>query len=710
MACIYCRRSHMTCDENRPCQRWYVDDSRSIKRDIGHLCRDEVTQPSASGSVRNRQSRKPTEQPIAQSPLFQKAPLTGGPQEIHPHDLNVPPPSNTGIPRLEHDMSSSQTFSPDALSASRLSATYPPATGAPFSMAPQFTTAQDVSLVPHDKTRSVDPNLSFFRPMQPIQPTMNGAPSSIDQLSMTQPRAMFGAPPMDTRSSSLRNEKLPEMQSSQLGGTAWLGLGGGTGRPSIVGDSGGGGELNILSEYLESLDDGAPWFHAPEKGVGPAADAIGLPFKPDAAPTINPGLQRTSSTTNLLGTPPSMVDQDPIGLDAEGTSLTDPHGSLSLLSPPKTMALRNAPNSPYRYGRKRPSSEMEHDASLSMADYTQPVRAAADEHEKPDAKPGSSSTEPYPPLLANDASKTERFLLTAADQTDGSRDERLRKVIQAKYEAGLLRPYNHVNGYARLNRWMEQNVSASSRRRILKPLSVFRPVFYSIAKKLTNYDLIYIEEAFERLLLDYDRVFSIQSIPACLWRRTGEIYKGNKEFADLVGVSIESLREGRLCIYELMAEESAVNYWEKYGSVSFDPSQKAVLTMCKLRTKNTTLANATAAVQEPTSSEEKQDPKPDAGSDADASSAPTDATPARAAEHKNPVPCITCCFSFTIRRDKWNVCLIGSDTDPYNDCRRTCKPNFFFVEDSLLTDRISCRLIRRRPPWAAKVWMQVYPA
>lgn len=23
-ACLYCRRSHMTCDEGRPCQRWYV--------------------------------------------------------------------------------------------------------------------------------------------------------------------------------------------------------------------------------------------------------------------------------------------------------------------------------------------------------------------------------------------------------------------------------------------------------------------------------------------------------------------------------------------------------------------------------------------------------------------------------------------------------------------------------------------------------------
>lgn len=57
-------------------------------------------------------------------------------------------------------------------------------------------------------------------------------------------------------------------------------------------------------------------------------------------------------------------------------------------------------------------------------------------------------------------------------------------------------------------------------------------------------------------------------IPSCLWRRTGEIYKGNKEFAALVGVPIEHLQGGKLAIYELMAEESAVNYWEKYGNVS----------------------------------------------------------------------------------------------------------------------------------------------
>ena len=54
------------------------------------------------------------------------------------------------------------------------------------------------------------------------------------------------------------------------------------------------------------------------------------------------------------------------------------------------------------------------------------------------------------------ATKKERFLLIAADQEAGSRDERLSRVIQAKYEAGLLKPYNYVKGYARLSRWMDR--------------------------------------------------------------------------------------------------------------------------------------------------------------------------------------------------------------------------------------------------------------
>ncbi|KAK0832613.1 Transcription factor, partial [Friedmanniomyces endolithicus] len=41
-ACIYCRRSHMTCDQQRPC-------ARCVKRDIGHLCHDEPREHPKQG-------------------------------------------------------------------------------------------------------------------------------------------------------------------------------------------------------------------------------------------------------------------------------------------------------------------------------------------------------------------------------------------------------------------------------------------------------------------------------------------------------------------------------------------------------------------------------------------------------------------------------------------------------------------------------------
>ncbi|KAI1786216.1 hypothetical protein LXA43DRAFT_75139 [Ganoderma leucocontextum] len=234
-----------------------------------------------------------------------------------------------------------------------------------------------------------------------------------------------------------------------------------------------------------------------------------------------------------------------------------------------------------------------------------PVPAGVPQPSSPDRERDRPAGEPAPVVLPT-ATKTERFFLTAADQASGSRNERLNMVIRSKYEAGLLKPYNYVKGYARLSRWMDRNVSQESKQKILHPLSVLRPKFR---------DLVFIEEAFERLLLDYDRVFSAMAIPACLWRRTGEIYKANREFAELVGVDGYMLRDGRLCIYELMAEDSAVNYWE------------AVLTSCVLRYKPLLPSNGGA-------------------------------TPARGKEQHQPPNeegFISCCFSFTIRRDPYGI-------------------------------------------------------
>lgn len=229
---------------------------------------------------------------------------------------------------------------------------------------------------------------------------------------------------------------------------------------------------------------------------------------------------------------------------------------------------------------------------------------------------GNGVNDPNQRLMNDNGAATpkEHFFLTAADpSTEMTPEDRLKLVINAKLEAGLLQPYNYAQGYSRLQNYMDKYMNQSSKQRILKPLSTIRPAFRAIARSLKDVDLVLVEEGFERMLLSYDRVFTSMSMPACLWRRTGEIYRANKEFASLVDCTVDDLRDGKLAIYELMTEESAVNFWEKYGSIAFDKGQKAVLTSCNLRTRD--------------------------------------------GRRKRP-----CCFSFTIRRDRYNIpiCIVGN--------------------------------------------------
>lgn len=227
---------------------------------------------------------------------------------------------------------------------------------------------------------------------------------------------------------------------------------------------------------------------------------------------------------------------------------------------------------------------------------------------KPSASPVAPATVP-----AAAPGAVDQFMLTAADPEHTSAEGRLKQVISAKHRAGLLRPYKYAEGYDRLRVYMDNYMNAQSKQRILDSLSVVRPAFRAVAKSLNDVDLVRVEENFERMLLNYDWVFSATAMPACLWRRTGEIFRGNKEFAELVECSIDDLRDGRLTIYELMTEEAAVSYWEKYANIAFSSDHKAVLTSCNIRTRDGRKRRK-------------------------------------------------CSFSFTIRRDRYNIpsCIVGN--------------------------------------------------
>lgn len=122
--------------------------------------------------------------------------------------------------------------------------------------------------------------------------------------------------------------------------------------------------------------------------------------------------------------------------------------SSSLLSPGAYSATQQLPQQP-------------NFSSTAINDPTAPLSSATQDSSPNDTKEKSDA--PSPETVLPSATKAEKFLLTAADQASGSRNERLNRVIRSKYEAGLLKPYNYVKGYARLSRWMDQKYAALSR-------------------------------------------------------------------------------------------------------------------------------------------------------------------------------------------------------------------------------------------------------
>ncbi|KAF5548040.1 transcription factor [Fusarium phyllophilum] len=225
------------------------------------------------------------------------------------------------------------------------------------------------------------------------------------------------------------------------------------------------------------------------------------------------------------------------------------------------------------------------------------------------------------------ADKAREYYLQAADPSgNDTPEERMARVLKAKYDAGLLKPFNYINGYSRLGAYLNSHITTASREKILRTIARFRPAFREKAHALTDIELVYVEMWFEKQLMDYDRVFASMAVPACCWRRTGEIFRGNKEMAELIGVSVAQLRDGKIALHEILTEESMVRYWEEFGTIAFDPAHETLLTACSLK------------------------------------------NPTPGSTH----PVVKCCFSFMIRRDEHKLIGIEFATDLFSKLPTSC--------------------------------------
>ncbi|KAK4189851.1 meiosis protein SPO22/ZIP4 like-domain-containing protein [Podospora australis] len=200
----------------------------------------------------------------------------------------------------------------------------------------------------------------------------------------------------------------------------------------------------------------------------------------------------------------------------------------------------------------------------------------------PSADQAKSISRPTSTLPVDKA--REYYLLQAADPSgNATPTDRIMQILRAKIDAGLLKPFDYIKGYARLATYLNGHVAPASKQKILRQLDRFRPKFREKMQGLSNYDLTIVEVKVEGALMDYDRVFASMAVPACVWRRTGEIFRGNKEMAELIKVPVEKLRGGQISLHEILTEDSVVRYWEEFGTIAFDSEHDTLLTACSLK-------------------------------------------------------------------------------------------------------------------------------
>ncbi|ONH72558.1 Regulator of drug sensitivity 2 [Pichia kudriavzevii] len=394
-ACVYCRRSHMNCDESRPCKR-------CVKRNIGHLCHDSHSKPP---SLIVGQSNSPSL--IGDSSQLQSSGLNHQQQQQQQQQQQLQHQKQT-LPytnNYQHHQYQSQN------SQFQYSANHPP-------------------------QQHLNSQSQFF----------NSNPSSA---TLTQQ---------------------PFFYSEHAGS-----------------------EFNSLTEFLSMIDD------------NDMMDSININNDPMLQKLEATNYFRAISSNNLanLGTPNpeasklNLQQYQPLHAQpSHQQHLTNNHSMDSSSQPAEF--INSLPQIPLQHQNPPvlPSTKNPMSINQSSAYLASTIRPPSIIDTFP-SQSNSIQQQSTTPRISDAA--RDKFFLTAADPTtEISPEERLKQVINAKLEAGLLKPYNYAQGYQRLQNYMDKYMAASSRARILKPLSTFRPGFRAIAKTLKDIDLILVEESLKK--------------------------------------------------------------------------------------------------------------------------------------------------------------------------------------------------------------------
>ncbi|ODV97021.1 hypothetical protein PACTADRAFT_48797 [Pachysolen tannophilus NRRL Y-2460] len=145
-------------------------------------------------------------------------------------------------------------------------------------------------------------------------------------------------------------------------------------------------------------------------------------------------------------------------------------------------------------------------------------------------------------------------------------------------------PFSYYPGYHQLIRYLTARFNKAKLVSMARTMAEYRPSFIAATCNLQEDDLIFMEQCFQRTLLEYDNYIQISGTPTIAWRRTGQIaYVGN-EFCILTGWTKEQLLNKVTFIVELLDDESVLEYFKLYNNISFGDLRGASMAECTLLT------------------------------------------------------------------------------------------------------------------------------
>ncbi|KAL4935283.1 hypothetical protein BDV06DRAFT_207297 [Aspergillus oleicola] len=183
----------------------------------------------------------------------------------------------------------------------------------------------------------------------------------------------------------------------------------------------------------------------------------------------------------------------------------------------------------------------------------------------------------------------------------------------AIYES-VREPYAYTGRFHNLTAFIQRRFSPQKTLQIAKALASIRPSFIATTKTLNRDDLIFMEKCFQRTLYEYEDFINACGTPTIVCRRTGEVAAVGKEFSILTGWKKDVLlgkepnlnvntgnssaassrnvtprgsaestgRPHPVFLAELLDDDSVVEFYEDFARLAFGDSRGSVTTRCKL--------------------------------------------------------------------------------------------------------------------------------